>query len=101
MPTVRTTQRKPGVTPTHASPTQTQIYDVLVDVEAEKAFERRLAIVLMVLIVANSLGGNRENRQVPRRAILRLLRFRSFLGHSSPRDLLRNCEDVKTRLGSR
>ena len=33
-----------------------KIYDVLVDVEGEKTFERRLAIFLMVLIVANGLA---------------------------------------------
>lgn len=33
-----------------------KIYDVLVDVEVEKAVERRLAIALMVLIIANGLA---------------------------------------------
>src|SRR4029079_9998596 len=32
------------------------IYDVLVDVEVDKTLERRLAIALMILIVANGLA---------------------------------------------
>ena len=41
---------------------QLKIYDVLVDVEVEKTQERRFAIALMVLIVANGL------RQMRRRS---------------------------------